>query len=183
MKRLYLKKGDRSSNGGVVLEGMDFFMHHGTPVTFLGAKVYCSACESTGVIVGRGPRWPDSLMGKHAALEGDLCACRCHPSPVMRASQDNSSMRFTAGELAELGFCPAGNPLPERRLESCDERVRVVDHDGKPLSGVPYHIRTASGVTYKGLTDSQGRCPRVHTDNPQQLDIAIGFQALQRWAR
>ncbi|MBR8296263.1 PAAR domain-containing protein [Burkholderia cenocepacia] len=142
MKRFYLKKGDRSSNGGVVLEGMDFFMHHGTPVTFLGAKVYCSACESTGVIVGQGPRWPDSLMGKHAALEGD----------------------------------------PERCLESCDERVRVVDHDGKPLSGVPYHIRTASGVTYKGLTDSQGSCPRVHTDNPQQLDIAIGFQALQRWA-
>ena len=43
MKRFYLKKGDRSSNGGVVLEGMDFFIHHGTPVTFLGAEVYCSA--------------------------------------------------------------------------------------------------------------------------------------------
>ncbi|MDY7786968.1 PAAR domain-containing protein [Burkholderia ubonensis] len=183
MKRYYLKKGDLSSNGGVVLEGLDFFIHHGTPVTFLGAKVYCSACDSTGVIVGHGPRRPDSIMGKHAALDGDRCACRCYPSPVMRASQDTASLDFTAAELAEMGFCPAGNPLAERRRASYDEQVRVVDRAGKPLSGVPYHIRTASGATYKGLTDSQGYCPRVYTDNLQQLDIAVGIHALERWAR
>lgn len=183
MKRFYLKKGDRSSNGGVVLEGMDFFMHHGTPVTFLGAEVYCSACDSIGVIVGHGPRRPDSIMGKHAALDGDLCACRCHPRPVMRASQDTASLDFTSGELAEMGFGPAGNPLPKPRRESYDEQVRVVDRAGNPISGVPYHIRSATGATYKGLTDSQGYCPRVYTDNPQQLDIAVGVQALERWDR
>ncbi|WP_081075193.1 PAAR domain-containing protein [Burkholderia stagnalis] len=183
MKRFYLKKGDLSSNGGVVLEGMDFFIHHGTPVTFLGAKVYCSACDSTGVIVGQGPRRPDSLMGKHAALDGDLCACRCYPSPVMLASQDTASQEFAAAELAEMGFGPAGNPLPECHHESCDEQVRVVDRAGQPLSGVPYHIRSASGATYKGLTDSQGYCARVYTKNPQQLDVAVGVQALERWER
>ncbi|MCL4635720.1 PAAR domain-containing protein [Burkholderia sp.] len=180
MKWFYLKKGDRSLNGGVVLEDMDFFMDHGTPVTFLGAKVSCSACESAVVIFGQGLRRPDSLMGKHATLEGDLCAYCCRPNRVTWASQDTASMEFARGALAELGVCPAGKPLPERRLESCDGRVRFVGRDGKPLSGVCYHIRIASGVTYKRLTDSEGRCPRVHTDTPQQRDIAIGFQALQR---
>ncbi|MBN3735398.1 PAAR domain-containing protein [Burkholderia sp. Tr-20390] len=183
MRRFYLKKGDRSSNGGVVLEGMTFFVHHGTPVTFLGAEVYCSACDSIGVIVAHGPRRHDSIMGKHAALDGDRCACRCHPSPVMHASQDTASMDFAAGELAEMGFGPGGNLLPQRRRESHDEQVRVVDHVGNPISGVPYHIRSASGETYKGLTDSQGCCRRVYTENPQQLDIAVGIQALERWER
>ncbi|HIC7213690.1 PAAR domain-containing protein [Burkholderia stabilis] len=183
MKRFYLKKGDQSSSGGVVLEGMDLFLHHGTPVTFLGAEVSCSACDSTGVIVADGPRWPHLIMGKQAALDGDRCACRCHPSPVMQASQDTTFQEFAARELAEMGFCPAGNPLPERRRESYDEQVRVVDRVGNPISGVPYHIRSATGATYKGLTDSQGYCPRVYTDNPQQLDIAVGVQALERWER
>ncbi|WP_080428839.1 PAAR domain-containing protein [Burkholderia ubonensis] len=183
MKRFYIRKGDLSSNGGVVQEGLDLFIHHGTPVTFLGAEVYCSACESTGVIVGQGPRLPHTIMGKEAALDGDLCACRCYPRPVMLASQDTAFQSFAAAELASMGFCPEGNPLPERRREQYDEQVRVVDSAGKPLSGVPYHIRTASGATYKGLTDSKGHCPRVYTDNPQQLDIAVGIQALERWKR
>jgi len=99
----------------------------------------------------------------------------------MLASQDTAFQEFTARELAQMGLSPAGNPLPSCRRESYDEQVRVVDSAGNPISGVPYHIRSSTGATYKGLTDSQGYCPRVYTDNPQQLDIAVGIQALERW--
>ncbi|WP_425320708.1 PAAR domain-containing protein [Burkholderia aenigmatica] len=81
MRRFYLKKGDRSSNGGVVLESMTFFVHHGTPMTFLGAEVYCSACDSIGVVVAHGPWRHDAIMGKHAALDGDRMCLPLPPQP------------------------------------------------------------------------------------------------------
>lgn len=56
MKRFCLKKGDRSSNGGGH-RGHGLLVHHRTPVMVPGDEAYCSACESTGVMVGQKPRW------------------------------------------------------------------------------------------------------------------------------
>lgn len=72
MKRSRLRKGDRSAVGGVIDEGIPRMMHEGTELTFLGARVTCPACHSTGQIVPTGPRWPANFMGKQPALEGDL---------------------------------------------------------------------------------------------------------------
>ena len=167
--------------GGVVIEGMPFMRHHGTELTFVGAKVVCPACKTTGHIVPKGPRWPDNLMGKHAALEGDLCVCKCHPTPIMLASQSDMVETFEAHELAKMGFASNGAPLKQEALPDFDEQVRVLDSEGRPLSNVPYHIKTRSGAIHKGLTDSQGRCHRVYTAKAEALDIAIGYKALERW--
>lgn len=181
MRRNYLKKGDRSTMGGVVVEGIRSMTHHGTELTFLGARVSCSACGTTGVIIPKGPRWPDNLMGKHAALDGDLCLCKCHPMPTMLSSQSDMFETFDAHHLSEMGFSPKGGALEPVAVGPFDEQVRVLDRDGRPLSNVPYHIRARNGVTYKGLTDSQGHCERVHTDEPEDMEIAVGHRALERW--
>ncbi|MFP3567178.1 PAAR domain-containing protein [Paraburkholderia sp. SIMBA_030] len=183
MRRNKLKKGDKSSTGGVVTEGIETCTHHGTPLTFVGALVSCSACGSTGRIVAQGPRWIDTMMGKEAALEGDLCLCKCHPTPVMVASQDTAFHSFESHELKEKGFGPTGNPLVDDYKGAFDERVRILDEEGRPLCGVPYHIKTASGATFKGLTDLSGYCPRVYTKDAQQLNIAVGMKALERWTK
>ena len=116
MKRSYLKVGDRSSAGGTVIEGITLMTHRGIQLTFVGAKVTCPSCKSTGQIVGKGPRWPGVLMGKQAALEGDVCACDCYPSPVMLASQTNMTMNFESHELAGMGFSPNGSSLAEKPI-------------------------------------------------------------------
>lgn len=181
MKRYLLKVGDKSTTGGVVIEGVENCTHHGAALTFVGARVVCNACQSTGFIVAKGPRWPDHMMGKEQALDGDLCLCKCHPSPVMLASQTDRFHSFESHNLAAMGYGPSGESLTEEYRGNYDERVRVLDGNNQPVCSTPYHIRTASGATYKGLTDSHGYCPRVYTNDASRLDIAVGLQALERW--
>lgn len=111
MKRSYLKIGDRSSAGGTAVEGIPLMTHHGKELTFVGATVVCPSCKSDGKIVARGPRWPGDLMGKHVALEGDVCSCKCYPPPVMITSQSDMTMSFESHELASMGFGASGNSL------------------------------------------------------------------------
>jgi uncharacterized Zn-binding protein involved in type VI secretion len=183
MRRNLLKHGDRSSTGGVVAEGIDSCFHHGTQLTYVGALVICSACGSPGRIAAQGPRWPDSMMGKEVALEGDLCLCKCHPTPIMIASQNDTFQSFESHDLKEMGLGSTGNALVDQYKGAFDERVRILDKEGRPICGIPYHIKTASGAIYKGLSDLSGYCPRVYTKDAQQLNIAVGMKALERWSR
>ncbi|WP_253699938.1 hypothetical protein [Cupriavidus pauculus] len=121
------------------------------------------------------------MMGKEAALSGDLCACRCSPPPVMVASQSTMSQTFETHELASMGFAANGMPLKEESRGDFDELVRVVDGDGRSLCGVPFHIQTKSGTIHKGVTDENGHCPRVCTGSCEHLEIAIGIEAVKRW--
>jgi len=123
MRRSYLKSGDHSSVGGVVVEGMPFMLHHGTPVAFIGAQVTCPACKSVGYIAPRGPHLPDDLMGKHAALDGDICVCKCNPPPVMISSQDDMFQFFTAEDLSAQGYGPTGAPLERGLTDATGERI------------------------------------------------------------
>ncbi len=121
------------------------------------------------------------MMGKESALEGDLCVCKCYPPPVMIASQNTMFQSFESHHLADMGFASNGTPLRKEPVGDFDERVRVLDGAGRPLSGVPFHIKTKSGAVHKGVTDSEGYCPRVYTANVENLDIAIGYKAVERW--
>lgn len=181
MQRSYLKVGDKSSAGGTVIEGIPSVTHEGVELTFVGAQVSCPACKSVGHIVAKGPRLPGSMMGKTRALEGDICLCKCSPPPVMIASQSVMSETLQGHEMALQGFAANGLPLAPESPGNFDERVRVLDAGGQPLAGVPFHIKTPSGEIHKGMTDVEGYCPRVFTSDAQQLDIAIGHQAVQRW--
>lgn len=181
MRRSYLKVGDKSSAGGTVVEGIPTCTHYGKELTFLGATVVCPSCRSTGQIIPKGPRWPGHMMDKEAALEGDLCACGCYPHPVMIASQADMYQSFEGSHLADMGFASNGTPLNPDPVKDYDEQVRVLDGEGRPLSGVPFHIKTGSGAVHKGVTDAEGYCPRVYTADVDKLDIAIGHKAVERW--
>lgn len=111
MRRNYLLQGDKSSVGGVITEGIEGMSNDGVPLAFIGAAVACPACNTTGHIVPTGPRWPGNLMGKQAALDGDLCACRCSPQPVMIAPNAGMGQTFQSSELAAMGYQPDGSPI------------------------------------------------------------------------
>jgi uncharacterized Zn-binding protein involved in type VI secretion len=182
VRRAILKLGDKSTNGGVVTEGIDSCTHHGTPITFIGARVWCNGCKSEGVIGWKGPHRTATMMGKQQALDGDICLCKCTPPPVMLASQDSAWHSFTSEEWAATSGGTSGTSMTSEYRGAYDERIRILDPDNRPLISVPYHIRTTSGGVYKGLTDASGYCPRVYTDDVSQLDIAVGMKALERWS-
>jgi uncharacterized Zn-binding protein involved in type VI secretion len=129
MRRNYLQVGDKSSAGGIVIDEMEDCFNEDTALTFLGARVVCPACGTTGIIVPTGPRWPNNWMGKEMAMEEDLCACKCSPSPIMIASQDTLFDSFEVHELAAMGFEPTGRPLPKTapRKEATEPSYKEVE--------------------------------------------------------
>lgn len=108
VRRNYIKKGDETTSGGVVLEGIESCYHHGTELSHLHAQVFCPRCKRTGTIAPSGPRWPGTMMGKTPALEGDLCLCGCEPPPVLIASQSDMAQTFDSQALTKMGFGAAG---------------------------------------------------------------------------
>jgi uncharacterized Zn-binding protein involved in type VI secretion len=172
MKRSYLKIGDKSSAGGTVTESIPLMSHHGTNLTFVGASVSCPACHSTGKIVAKGPRWPGDMMGKLPALEGDLCACKCYPLPVMQPSQSDMTMSFESHELAGLGFAPNGSSLTEP--EPSDYWIRfALNESAGSCEGLKCAAHFADGSIEHGTFGADNV---VHFDRPnstpcQRVDI------------
>jgi hypothetical protein len=104
VKRYYIVVGDKATSGVIAMEGIEDDFLFEKPFAFVGGRLHCPACKTTGVIGAWGPRWPEDHMGKMPALSGDPCICQCHPAPRFIAWQDVAFMFFEAHELAEMGF-------------------------------------------------------------------------------
>ncbi|PRZ45366.1 PAAR domain-containing protein [Paraburkholderia fungorum] len=176
MKRSYLKIGDKSSAGGTVVEGIPLMTHHGKELTFVGATVVCPACKSSGQIVAKGPRWPGNLMGKHAALEGDICSCKCYPPPVMIASQSDMTMSFESHELASMGFGPSGNSLSEDSVSDSEHWIRFALSDKGSCEGLRCRAHFSDGSVEEGVFDSDNKIlfSRPNATPCQKVDVVLG---------
>lgn len=172
MQRSYLKVGDKSSAGGTVIEGIPGATYDGVELTFLGAKVQCPACKSTGVIAARGPRWPGSMMGKDRALENDICACKCSPPPTMIASQTVMFESFEGDALASMGFAANGD-LIQHVASSYDQHFRIINSDGEPVEGLPYLLNSADGTTLKGTTSANGATDLMSADAMHEVQFLL----------
>ncbi|MEX3933209.1 PAAR domain-containing protein [Paraburkholderia phymatum] len=168
MRRYYIRQGDRTTAGGEVLEGDQRSSIRGIPMAFDGARIWCPACKSEGRICNVAPYRPHTLHGKQAALENDICICDCDPPPRLIPSQHAASMSFNSDELARRGMDAFGNPALH------DEQFVLRDRQtGKALANVRYTIRTASGRSFGGVTDSMGHTQRVSTSGAENLTFHI----------
>lgn len=183
MIRCNLVEGDRSSANGVTLEGIPQDTIDGKCMAFLGAKVYCPACKSTGQIVGVGPRHPNESMGKEEALDGDICVCECDPPPIMIASQDRVHHHFATDDLAAMGLNPFGKPLPRAALTSndglhrFDEQVQLVTPPGYEIAGMRYLIKGSDGSVNRGTVPADGMLPRIFTSSETTYTVSWGDAA------
>lgn len=132
MLRHFARIGDKTTAGGDVLEGEPTFTFEGRPVAFHGAKVYCAACNSTGVIVTIPPYHPFTTKGRQLALNGDLCVCKCGTPPRLIASQTSGRMSFDrsdssraskGGIVESAGIAAAA--LASQALRRSDEDARM----------------------------------------------------------
>jgi hypothetical protein len=146
-----------------VIEGMDDSFCDGIELTFVGAKVSCPACNSVGMIVAHGPRFPDSWFNKQAALENDLCGCKCYPPPLMHASQSGMFESFEANELATMGFDADGMPISVKGLSQY--WVRFQSNEPGRFEGVRCVAHFADGTTAHGVFDANNI---VHFERPNE---------------
>lgn len=170
MKRYVIKQHDKSTSGAYVTQGEPSSTHHGTPLAFVGAPIYCPTCKSEGRIVPTGPRWPMSFMGEEVALDNDLGMCDCEPTPRMIASQSTMSQSFTDEALAVQGYTPLGVPF----LRHYDEGIRLRDaRTMQPLAHVPYRVKSGAKILTSGVTDTNGRIDRIETNAAEDIVIEI----------
>lgn len=162
--------------------------------------MHCPKCSGNIVIVEGAVN--ATMMGIRIAVEGMKTSC----GATLIASQITDTIEYgsgaapaastarqasaTAALVGAAGGVALGAPKlaaapladhVDKQTHPYDEQVRVLDEDGQPIAGIPYHITDESGNVYKGLTDSDGCCQRVHTENVESLAILTGASALEKW--
>lgn len=170
MRRYNIKLHDKTTSGAFVTEGEPTTTHHGTPLAFIGAAIYCPTCKSAGIIVASGPRLSASFRGKPAALDNDLGMCKCKPTPRLIASQSTMSQGLDEKTLAAQGYTPMGVPF----LSHHDEQITLRDRSTRRvLANVQYRLKNSSSVIASGRTDMNGRTERIPTDISQCITVEI----------
>jgi hypothetical protein len=88
-RRAYIMQFDKTTSGGLVLDGDPDMQALGRSFSYLYARVSCPACNTEGFIAPDGERPDDHMLDKQPALDGDICCCKCEPKPRVLASQDD----------------------------------------------------------------------------------------------
>lgn len=94
MKRYNITTGAKTTAGGEVISGLARTSFNGQMIAREGDRVACPACGTEGFIALVGPHLHEEWGGKQAALEGDLCICKCDPPPELIACQHSKSQVF-----------------------------------------------------------------------------------------
>ena len=74
MRRYTITLGAATTCGGKVVTATAGSDINGVPIALEGDLVSCPVCGATGKIMCVGPRIPETLNGKHVALENDFGA-------------------------------------------------------------------------------------------------------------
>ncbi|WP_414694355.1 PAAR domain-containing protein [Paraburkholderia sp.] len=92
-----IRVGDRTTVGGVVLDGTGSISTDGRALSFNGARVSCPKCGSMGI--ARSQPHPTNVVmnGRQVLQAGDQCVCKC-PPPVLVASQGIASLNPGGGK-------------------------------------------------------------------------------------
>lgn len=173
MRRYFIVAGDKTTSDGMVLEGEERAKNHGKPLSYHGARVYCPACKSEGLIVGNGPSRPMRLHGKQVALDNDLCICKCNPPPRLIHSQTDAYMSFDGEALEKMEYAPDGRRTTPDSGETFSQHFRFLDDSGRSVSGILVHLTDVDGQTSPVTTDSNGRTPVKSGASEQQIGVSL----------
>lgn len=99
MRRYHITVGAKTTVNGTVRTGWECSTINDLAMAREGDEVDCPECNTTGVIACDGPRLVDLLDGRPAALDGDLCRCKCDPPPSLIANQTLRCQVIDGGDV------------------------------------------------------------------------------------
>lgn len=167
MERAVICKGDRTSHGGVVLEGDGICTTGGRPITKMGHMTFCPLCKGKFPIV-EGLNF-FTFLGVGTVVDGMKTAC----GAKMIASQHAMVIDDGAGGGAGAVAAP-----PRVASNSADfgAMFRAVDKTtGKPVHGMHYRIELSDGRTLQGATNEQGETERLIAKD--RIDAKLFWEA------
>lgn len=154
MSFAFIREGDTSSHGGRVLACTATNIVDGRPLALLGDKVSCPKCGGVFPIVSTKPLGM-TFDGRPVASEGDKTAC----GATLIATQSSATASPTGGSGASVGGAKSVVPQSGELTQDGPHRGRfqvLDDNTGRPVPDHPYTLRSATGQTINGRTDSNG---------------------------
>lgn len=169
-----IRLGDRTSHGGIVIEGSPADICMGKPIAFVGHKVQCPQCKGVFPIVEGA--LTTTFYGKGVALGGMRTAC----GAILLAGQITDVVQFGAGDTQARMATRNLNPTTfhsssakgiegtssnaETDRSQFDEKFKLLDAEtGSPIPNAEYAIRRQSGEIEHGITDAEGHTHLLST--------------------
>ena len=122
MKRYNITVGAKTTVDGTVVSGWHRGSINGQAMAREGDEVTCPECDSTGTIVCVGPRLSEDWEGRKPALDGDLCKCKCDPSPKLIANQTIRCQTIEGGGIAPPARAAAQPATPAQARQPTEPR-------------------------------------------------------------
>jgi len=158
MIKYYICIGDRTSGGGVVLEGNVSTVILGRPVTAIGMKALCCNCLQT-IMQGQ-PMHTD--QGKSIAYDGCLLSC----GHQVIASQNLMGWSDETGESS----------VPEQLIstpQKYHEFFTLLDDDNNPVVNQKYKISATDGSIVEGYTNEHGQTEHLWTHEKLPVNLEV----------
>jgi uncharacterized Zn-binding protein involved in type VI secretion len=169
----FIVVGDKTSHGGVVVEGSPTNDIEGKPMARVGDKATCPkrGCPSTVTIVTTSD--PTIIIdGKPAAFHGDGLSC----GAKLIASQFSANSDPNGGGDSVASSTAAASGFLSQNLQrgSHDQHFVLTNNQtGEPLEHVKYKIHLADGRSFEGVTDDEGKTEKVFADSPLGAKIEV----------
>lgn len=151
-----IRKGDTTSHGGTVLEGIDGYLIFDQPIACKGHRVSCPLCQGTFPII-EGVEG-QSIYDKFPAVEGMKTACGAE----LIASQDYYQLEQL--DKANITMLPyesteINDKWSRSNLGEFGVRFQLMEGEGEEvyyLADMPYKAYLSDGSIREGYTDSEG---------------------------
>lgn len=192
-KGYYLRKGDRTTCGGYIMDGDSTFKLYGIPRAREGDEVTCGVDGKTYHIHGG-----ISFMKRHGRrLAGTLdsvssCGCRaglmnstCQGSYTTHRDADPASNdRRSADEMvpaqsrqgAGCGH-PSARSTPAFAQAACDQCFEFLNHQHLPIGHADYVLMQDDQCIGYAKLDEHGHSRTYSSANPTELQLAINAQS------
>lgn len=176
-----IRMGDKTSHGGVVIEGTALDICMGKPIAFVGHKVFCPLCKGAFPIIEGAPNV--SFYGKGVALAGMHTSCGAmliatqftdtvHTGGM--ASKETGEKVTSSQPTEDSTQRPPAKAVTEPGTRFNDRFVLLDDVTGKALSYTEYAIQRHSGTIEHGVTDANGHTHMLSdTEQVEVIEIFV----------
>lgn len=161
MKAL-ITRGCTTNHGGIIYEADDSFIVQGKAVHLDGMKHFCPQCKVISYAIASNTGF---MMVGSRTIVGDGDSSTCDAKYIK-----NQDLVIRDGGINIGTRTSHPNELPKQN-EVFDEQIIAVDQNGQYLSNTTFYIETVEGKIYQGMTDSDGKTPRITTNVSSELRI------------
>lgn len=157
--KYFICKGDRTNSGGIVLEGSDYNLIMGRPISCVGMKVEC--CNSVQKIT---QGWNGNLiLGQPIAYHGCLLSCGC-------ALISSQNLLGWTNQKNENHTKPEQVRIDPQKYHAF---FTLVTEDGDLVVNQMYRLVAEDGTYVEGYSNTEGKTQYLWTHEKQKVSLVL----------